>query len=248
MAQPVGEETHVTAWEEVTAFLSDPATWSGPDSIPARLWEHVWISLVSVLVASLLVLPLAVWLGHIRRGSQIASTVVNIGRALPSFGILAISFLILVQMGAGVGQPWAVLVALIALAAPPLFTNTVTGIQSVEASTVEAARGMGLTGKEVLSGVELPLSMPLIMEGMRIATVQVIATATLGALIAWGGLGRFIVDGFARQDMGRLIVGAVLVGLLAVAAELGLGALQSASAPRGARRIDAGNLSSRTTV
>jgi osmoprotectant transport system permease protein len=237
----------VTGWEEVTAFLTDPDTWSGPDSIPTRLWEHVWISVVAVVIAALLILPLAVWLGHVRRGSGIASTVVNIGRALPSFGILAISFLIFVQIGAGVGEPWAVLVALIALARPPLFTNTVTGIQSVEASTVEAARGMGLTGSEVLSGVELPLSMPLVMEGLRIATVQVIATATLGALIAWGGLGRYIVDGFARQDMGRLIVGAVLVGLLAIAAELGLGALQRASAPRGARP-DVGNPASRSTV
>jgi osmoprotectant transport system permease protein len=238
----------MTAWEEIQDFLSDPATWSGPDSIPVRLWEHIWISVVAVVVAGLLVFPLAVWLGHIRRGSAIASTVVNIGRAVPSFGILAIAFLVLVQMGAGVGEPWAVLVALIALAAPPLFTNTVTGIQSVEASTVEAARGMGLTGREVLSGVELPLSMPLVMEGVRIATVQVIATATLGALIAWGGLGRYIVDGFARQDMGRLIVGAVLVGLLAIVAELGLGALQRASAPGGIRRPDVGNPTERSTV
>jgi osmoprotectant transport system permease protein len=201
-----------------------------------------------VIIAGALVMPLAIWLGHIHRGSGIASSVVNIGRAIPSFGILAISFLVLVQMGAGVGEPWAVLVALIALAAPPLFTNTVTGIQSVEGSTVEAARGMGLTGRDVLSGVELPLSMPLVVEGLRIATVQVIATATLGALIAWGGLGRYIVDGFARQDMGRLIVGAVLVGLLAIIAELGLGALQRASAPRGLRRPDVGNPASRSTV
>jgi osmoprotectant transport system permease protein len=238
----------MTAWEEVQEFLGDPATWSGPDSIPVRLGEHIWISVAAVIIAGALVMPLAIWLGHIHRGSGIASSVVNIGRAIPSFGILAISFLVLVQMGAGVGEPWAVLVALIALAAPPLFTNTVTGIQSVEGSTVEAARGMGLTGRDVLSGVELPLSMPLVVEGLRIATVQVIATATLGALIAWGGLGRYIVDGFARQDMGRLIVGAVLVGLLAIIAELGLGALQRASAPRGLRRPDVGNPASRSTV
>jgi osmoprotectant transport system permease protein len=128
-----------------------------------------------------------------------------------------------------------VLVALIALAAPPMFTNTVAGIQSVEASTIEAARGMGLTENEVLRGVELPLAMPLVMEGIRISFVQVIATATLGALVAWGGLGRFIVDGFARQDMGQLIVGAVLVGLLAIIAELGFSAVQKATTPRGLR-------------
>jgi osmoprotectant transport system permease protein len=176
-----------------------------------------------------------VWLGHIRRGSGIATAVVNIGRAIPSFGILAIAFLVLVQMGAGIGEPWAVLVALVALAAPPMFTNTVAGIQAVEPATVESARGMGLTEREVLTGVELPLSMPLVMEGVRIAFVQVIATATLGALVAWGGLGRFIVDGFAQQDVGELIVGAVLVGLLAILAELGLSALQRATAPRGSR-------------
>jgi osmoprotectant transport system permease protein len=238
----------MSGWDEIKEFLTDPATWSGPDSIPVRLWEHVWISVVAVIVAGLLVLPLAVWLGHIRRGSAIATSVVNIGRALPSFGILAISFLVLVQMGAGVGEPWAVLVALIALAAPPLFTNTVTGIQSAEAATVEAARGMGLTGREVLSRVELPLSMPLVMEGLRIATVQVIATATLGALVAWGGLGRYIVDGFARQDMGRLLVGAVLVGLLAIVAELGLGSMQRAATPRGTRRRDVGNPARHSTV
>jgi osmoprotectant transport system permease protein len=181
------------------------------------------------------VLPLALWLGHIRKGSDIATAVVNIGRAVPSFGILAISFLILVQMGAGVGEPWAVLVALVALAAPPMFTNTVAGIQSVEASTIEAARGMGLTEREVLRGVELPLAMPLIMEGVRISFVQVIATATLGALVAWGGLGRFIVDGFAQQDTGQLIVGALLVGILAIVAELGFSRLQKHSTPKGLR-------------
>ncbi len=226
----------MTTWESVQEFLSEPTTWSGPDSIWARLGEHIWVSVAAVMISALLVMPLAVWLGHIRRGSGLATAVINIGRAVPSFGILAVAFLILVEMGAGVGEPWAVLVALIALAAPPMFTNTVAGIQAVEPATVESARGMGLTEREVVTGVELPLSMPLMMEGLRIAFVQVIATATLGALVAWGGLGRYIVDGFARQDMGRLIVGAVLVGALAITAELGLSALQRSTAPRGSRR------------
>ena len=225
----------MTVWESVKEFLTEPSTWSGPTSIWARLGEHLWVSVAAVVVAAILVLPLAIWLGHIRKGSDIATAVVNIGRAVPSFGVLAIAFLIFVQIGAGIGEPWAVLVALIALAAPPMFTNTVAGIQTVEPSTLESARGMGLTEREVLTGVELPLSMPLIMEGVRIAFVQVIATATLGALVAWGGLGRFIVDGFAQQDVGELIVGAVLVGLLAIAAELGLSATQRATTPRGLR-------------
>jgi osmoprotectant transport system permease protein len=221
------------AWDSIREFLSDPATWSGPASIWSRLAEHVWVSVAAVLVAAVLVLPLALWLGHIRKGSDVATAVVNIGRAVPSFGILAISFLILVQMGAGVAEPWAVLVALVALAAPPMFTNTVVGIQSVEPATIEAARGMGLTESEVLRGVEIPLAMPLVLEGVRIGLVQVIATATLGALVAWGGLGRFIVDGFAQQDVGQLVVGAVLVGLLAVIAELAMSSLGRAVTPKG---------------
>jgi osmoprotectant transport system permease protein len=225
----------VTVWESIREFLADPATWSGPGSIWVRLGEHILVSIAAVLVAGVLVLPPAVWLGHIRKGSDIATVVVNIGRAVPSFGILAIAFLVLVEMGAGIGKPWAVLVALIALAAPPMFTNTIAGIQSVEPATLESGRGMGLTEVELLRRVELPLSMPLIMEGLRIALVQVIATATLGALVAWGGLGRFIVDGFAQQDMGQLIVGAVLVGLLAVLAELGFTAMQRSTTPRGLR-------------
>ena len=225
----------MTVWEEVREFLAEPSTWSGPTSIWARLSEHLLVSVAAVIVAAVLVLPLAIWLGHIRRGADIATAVVNIGRAIPSFGVLAIAFLVFVQIGAGIGEPWAVLVALIALAAPPMFTNTIAGIQTVESSTLESARGMGLTEREVLTSVEIPLSMPLIVEGVRIAFVQVIATATLGALVAWGGLGRFIVDGFAQQDVGELIVGAVLVGLLAIAAELGLSATQRATTPRGLR-------------
>ncbi len=225
----------MTVWESVREFLSEPSTWSGPGSIWVRLAEHIAVSVAAVVIAVILVLPLAVWLGHVRKGSDIATAVVNIGRAVPSFGVLAIAFLVFVQIGAGIGEPWAVLVALIALAAPPMFTNTIAGIQTVEQTTLESARGMGLTEREVLTGVELPLSMPLIMEGVRIAFVQVIATATLGALVAWGGLGRFIVDGFAQQDLGELIVGAILVGMLAIAAELGLTATQRATTPRGLR-------------
>lgn len=223
------------AWDSIQEFLSDPATWSGPGSIWNRLAEHMWVSVTAVVIAAVLVLPPAFWLGHIRKGSDIATALVNIGRAVPSFGILAISFLVLVQMGAGVSEPWAVLVALIALAAPPMFTNTVAGIQSVEPATIEAARGMGLTGSEVLRGVEIPLAMPLVLEGVRIGLVQVIATATLGALVSWGGLGRFIVDGFAQQDVGQLVVGAVLVGILAIIAELAMSRLARVVTPNGLR-------------
>jgi osmoprotectant transport system permease protein len=220
------EETELMVWEELREFLTQPDTWSGPSSIWARSWEHVWVSVAATVIAILLVFPLALWLGHIRRGTTSATAVVNVGRAVPSFGVLAISFMLFVQIGQGVSTPWPVMVALIALAAPPIFTNTIAGFEAVDGATIEAARGMGLTGTEVLRQVELPLSLPVIMEGIRIALVQVIATATLGAIVAWGGLGRFIIDGFAGQDLGEIIVGAVLVGILAVTAEVGLTRLQ----------------------
>ncbi|HEX5696371.1 MAG TPA: ABC transporter permease [Acidimicrobiia bacterium] len=225
----------MSAVADLLEYLTTADNWWGLRGIARAVYDHVRLSAAAVVAAGVLAVPAAMVLGHTGRGGFLATTVVNIGRAIPSFGILAISFLILVQMGAGVGEPWAVLVALVALAAPPMFTNTVAGIQSVEASTIEAARGMGLTEREVLRGVELPLAMPLIMEGVRISFVQVIATATLGALVAWGGLGRFIVDGFAQQDTGQLIVGALLVGILAIVAELGFSRLQRHSTPKGLR-------------
>lgn len=220
-------------WDQLVEFVTDPATWTGPGSFWIRLFDHLWVSVAATLIAFALVFPLALYLGHIRKGSQAATAVVNIGRALPSFGILAIAFLILVEMGAGVGTPWSILVALIALAAPPVFTNTIAGIQAVRPATIEAGRGMGLTERQVLFGIELPMAMPLVMEGVRIAFVQVIATATLGALVAWGGLGRYIIDGFAVRDNGEILFGATAVGLLAIAAEVGFTFIQRAVTPKG---------------
>ena len=190
--------------EELKLFLGDPETWWGPGSIPLRLAEHLLLSAVAVIIAAALVIPAALWAAHRRRGIAAASAVVNIGRAVPTFGILVI---VVVWLGLG---PWPALVALVALSGPPMFTNTVAGVLAVDAAVLESARGMAM---------RTPLALPVISEGVRIATSQVIATATLSALAAGGGLGRFIVDGFAKRDQGELLVGAVLVAILAVAAE-----------------------------
>jgi osmoprotectant transport system permease protein len=234
----VGEgEPLMRIWEQFVDYVTDPATWTGTGSFWVRLFDHMWVSVVATLIALLAVFPLALYLGHIRRGSQAATVIVNIGRALPSFGILAVAFLVLVEMGAGVGTPWSILAALIALAAPPIFTNTIAGIQAVHPATVEAARGMGLTEREVLMDIELPMAMPLVMEGVRLAFVQVIATATLGALVAWGGLGRYIIDGFAVRDNGEILFGALAVGFLAVVAEVGFSKIQRAVTPKGLKVV-----------
>ncbi len=225
----------MTVWEQTAEFLRDPATWSGSGSIWARLFEHLWVSVAATLVALVLVLPLALWLGHARRGAEAAAVVVNIGRAVPSFGVLVLAVMFLAELGVSVLSPWPVMFALVALAAPPVFTNTVAAISGVSRHTVESARGMGMTGGQVLARVELPLASPVIVEGIRIAFVQVIATATLGALTAWGGLGRFIVDGFAAQDYGEVLVGAFLVAAVAILAELGMGWAQRKAVPVGVR-------------
>jgi osmoprotectant transport system permease protein len=159
-------------------------------------------------------------LGHLGRGGTLAVNVSNIGRALPSFAILvlAVEF---VGIGARPAQ-----VALIALAIPPMLTNSYVGIRGIDPEVREAAVGMGMRGRQVLWRVELPMSLPLVMAGVRTAAVQVVATATLAAVVAWGGLGRYIVDGLARRDNVMVFAGAVLVAALSVVTELGLGLVQ----------------------
>ena len=213
--------------EEIQLFLADPGTWWGTGSIPLRLAEHLLLSAAAVTIAVVLVIPPALWAAHRRRGVLAASAVVNIGRAVPTFGILVI---VVVWLGLG---PWPALIALIGLSGPPMFTNTVAGVLAVNKAVLESARGMGMTGRMVLTKVEFPLALPVIAEGVRIAISQVIATATLAALAAGGGLGRFIVDGFAQRDQGELLIGAVLVAALAVLAETVFTRGQRRLTPRG---------------
>jgi osmoprotectant transport system permease protein len=156
---------------------------------------------------------------------------VNLGRALPSFGIVALSLPLTIRLAdalpfvdSGLGF-LPTFVALFALALPPLFTNTHAGVRGVDPETVEAARGMGLGGRRILTEVELPLAAPLLVAGIRVAAVQVVATAPLGALVAYGGLGRFIVDGFAVQDSVTIIAGALLVVALSLLTDLAVGRL-----------------------
>lgn len=216
---------------EIAAWLTAAENWSGSGSIPTRLFEHLYMSVFAVTVAAVLALPVALYIGHTRRFRFLAVTVANLGRAVPSFAILALALPLTISLGLGLGF-WPTIVALVALALPPILTNGYVGIQNVDADTVEAARGMGMSGWEVLTKLEVPLAMPLIIAGLRVATVQVIATATLAALVAWGGLGRFVVDGFAVRAFDRIGGGAVLVALLAVAADAGFSFLERRSARR----------------
>lgn len=219
----------------VVEWFTDGDHWTGPAGIPHRTVEHIVMSGAAVGTALLIAVPLAVWLGHVGKGGTLAVNVSNVGRAVPSLALLVLGFQVLgdnVLFGLGALPTYFTLVA---LAIPPMVTNTFTGMQEVDRDVKEAARGMGMTGWQLLRRVEVPLAVPLIMAGVRTAGVQVVATATLAAVVAWGGLGRYIIDGFAQQDHVMLFCGAVLVALLSVLTELGLGFVQRRLTPGGVR-------------
>ena len=150
---------------EVLAWLTDPAQWSGPDGIPARTLQHLWYSLLATGIAAGIALPIGVYIGHTGRGALVAVNLTNLGRAIPSLGIIILMFTL---VGFGLVP---VLVALTALAVPPIVTNSYVGVRSVDRDVREAAEGMGMRGRQVLWQVELPVAMPLIMTGIRTSAV-----------------------------------------------------------------------------
>lgn len=220
--------------EDVGRWFTDPAHYQGSDAVQTRLVEHLELSALAVLVGVLVALPVGLWLGHTGRLAFVAVNVANIGRALPSLALLALALPIAFALGLGLGF-WPTLFAMIPLAIPPILTNAFVAVRNVDRDVTEAARGMGLSESGILRRVELPLALPLILAGIRTASVNVVATATLGALVAGGGLGRYIVDGLGLQEYDRLFAGALLVALLAIAVEVALGALERAAVSPGIR-------------
>ena len=218
----------------VVAWLTDPAHWQGSDGIPTRIAEHLWVSGVAVALAAAIALPIGIGLGHTGRAGFAAINMTNIGRALPSMALLALALPLAFSLGLGLGF-WPTLFAMVPLGIPPILTNSYVAIREVDRDVVEAARGMGMGEWELLREAELPIGAPLIIAGVRNAAVAIIATATLGALVAGGGLGRYIVDGLARQEYERLLVGAVLVALVAVGTELAFGAFERLVVSTGVR-------------
>jgi osmoprotectant transport system permease protein len=199
------------------AWLSDPAHWQGSNGIPARLLEHLALSGVSLVLATLVALPLGLWIGHTGRYSWLVVTSANAWRALPSFAVigLLVPFTTLLDPSLGFTL-YPTLVAMVVLAGPPILVNAYQGIADVDDDLVEAARAMGMKERQILRGVEIPIALPVLATGIRSAAVQVIATATLGSAFGFGGLGRFIVLGDANQDNGELFGGVVLVAALAL--------------------------------
>jgi osmoprotectant transport system permease protein len=227
----------VVAWKsddmnfanQIVQWFLNPAHWQGDGGIPHRTLEHLAMSGASVLTAALIALPVGIAIGHFGRGGILAINISNIGRAVPSFAVLVIA----VQLF-GIGALPAY-IALVALAIPPMVTNSYIGMREVDADVREAARGMGMRERAVLLRIELPIALPLIMAGIRTSAVNVVATATLAALVAWGGLGRFIVDGFGLQDYPMMFSGAILVAVLSLVVEFSLAGAQRLSTPVGLR-------------
>ncbi|MER7185088.1 ABC transporter permease [Streptomyces hyaluromycini] len=204
-------KTLTDAW----AWLTDSAHWAGDDGIGHRLLQHLVLTVVCLVISCLIALPVALVLGHLGKGGALAVNISNVGRAVPTFAVLVL--LLLTPIGSWGEGP--TVVALVLFAVPPLLTNAYVGMREVDRSIVQAARGMGMTGRQMLFHVELPLSLPLILAGVRIAAVQLVATATIAALAGGGGLGRIITAGFNLASTPMVVAGAILVAVFALIVE-----------------------------
>jgi osmoprotectant transport system permease protein len=215
-------------------YLSDSAHWSGAEGIPQRLLEHLGYSFGALVFVVLIGLPLGLYVGHTGRGAVAIAGTANALRALPTFGLL---IFVVIALSGGLPARWTYLgpslLVLIVLGIPAVLSNTYAGVQSVDPAARDAAKGMGMTGSQVLWRVEVPNALPLILSGIRSATLQIVATATIAAYVSLGGLGRFIIDGRAQRDYPQMAAGAVLVGLLAVILDLLMAALQTLVVSRG---------------
>ncbi|MFF1923288.1 ABC transporter permease [Streptomyces sp. NPDC058221] len=197
------------------SWLTTSAHWYGDDGIWARLGQHLYLTVVCLLISCLIALPVALVLGHLGRGGALAVNISNVGRAVPTFAVLVL--LLLTPVGRYGEGP--TIVALVLFAVPPLLTNAYVGMREVDQDVVRAARGMGMTGRQLLFQVEVPLALPLILTGVRIAAVQLVATATIAALAGGGGLGRIITAGFNLASTAQVVAGAVLVAVFALIVE-----------------------------
>lgn len=222
---------------QLAEWFTSATQWSGPGSIPVRVGEHVFYAFVATAVAAIIALPVGIGLGHLGRGGLLAINISNIGRAVPVLGLLILVFIL-----SGIGY-LPVFVALTALAIPPIVTNSYTAMRAVDAEVKDAAVGMGMTRRQRLWQAEVPIALPLILAGVRTSALQVVATATLAAVVGLGGLGRYLIDGLATQDYPQVLGGAIIVALLALAVEFALGRLQALVVSRGlaARNASAGS-------
>ena len=211
-------------------WLIQSQHWHGSSGIPARLIEHVEYTALAMVISAAIALPAGVAIGHSGRGGFIVVNLANLWRALPTLGLLILAFVL------SSGASWAWLVPLVALAVPPIVVTSYEGVLGVDPGLKDAAAGMGMTSWQVLTRVEVPVALPLILLGLRTATIQVVATATIAAYISLGGLGRYIIDGLAINDYGQVAGGATLVVLLALLVQFAFAGLARLIVPAGLRQ------------
>ena len=211
-------------------WFNNPATWRGTTGVPHRVVEHLSLWAWSMVIATAIGVVGGLLLGRSKRSGVVTINVANIGRAIPSFAVIVLGVIWL-----GLGNT-PVIVALVLLAVPPIFTFTFTGVRQVDAATVDAARGMGMTEARILRTVQVPLALPLILNGIRLSSSAVLATAPLAAVVASGGLGRYVIDGFAVQDYAQVGAGVTLVVALVVINEAVFAGLTRATSGRTRRR------------
>jgi osmoprotectant transport system permease protein len=233
---------------DIFGFFADPANWDGPRGIPWRIVEHVLLSGLAIFIGAAIALPVGLYIGHTGRGAGLAINLANIGRAVPSYAILVMVLPVALALAPVIGYPPAlglnflpIIIAMILLSIPPMLVNTYAGLRAVDRDLIEAGRGMGLRESEILRRIEIPIASPIIIGGIRTATLQVIATLTIGAILSGGGLGRFIFDGLNQGLAGRssIYAGAILVTLLALSVDLVLAIIQRLLVPRGLREAEA---------
>lgn len=211
----------------VLAWLADPAHWAGDDGILRRLVEHLQYSFAALLIAAVVAVPLGLYVGHTGRGKFLVVSLAGAVRAVPTLGLL---FLVVLWLGPKIQGELAFVVpsltVLVVLAVPPILSGAYAGVDGVDPAARDAAKGMGMRGREVLAKVEVPCALPLLFSGIRSAVLQIIATATIAATVSLGGLGRFLIDGLAVRDFPQMAGGAVLVALLALLVDVVLAGVQ----------------------
>jgi osmoprotectant transport system permease protein len=211
------------------SWLSASGQWHGSDGIPVRVLQHLGYTGLSLLVAALIAVPLGVLIGHTGRGRFLIVNLANVWRSIPTLGLL---IMMVVLLGFSF-LTW--LIPLVALAIPPILVNSYEGVAGVDPDLKDAALGMGMTPWQVLRKVEVPLASPLILLGLRTAAIFVVATATIAAEIALGGLGRYIIDGLAANDYAEVAGGALVVVLLALVVQVVFVGLRRLIVPAGLR-------------
>lgn len=216
---------------EAFAWLFSPERWEGQYALPILLGQHLLYTVSSVLIAAVIAVPVGWLIGHTGRGREVAVAISGAARAVPSFGLMVLLVLLLGVLRV----PEAATITFVLLAIPSLLAGAYTGLDAIDRRVIDAARATGMTEWQIFWKVEVPLGLPLLVGGLRAATLQVIATVTIAAYVNLGGLGWPIIQGIPLRRFDQVLGGAILVAVLALVADLLLALAQRAAVPAGIR-------------